>query len=538
MTRAAIYARFSSDLQKCKSIGDQIALCREVCAREGLIVVSVFEDRAISGSHSINRPGFSDMMRAAEARKFDVIVAEDMDRIFRDQGDYHTARKRLDFLGITFHTASGKVSKIDGALRALMGEVFIENLALHTRRGLEGVIRDGRHAGGRAYGYRAVPGKKGELEIIENEAAIVRQIFADYLAGRSPRDIAGALNGKRVRPPRGDTWNASTINGNAQRGGGILQNEIYAGRIVWNKVRMVKDPTTGKRLSRPNPKDQYRVADAPHLRIIDQATWEAARAIKAERGGPHEQHTRRAPRMLSGLLKCGSCDGSLTSIGEHKGVARLQCSTFRESGTCDNGRRIKRDDIERAVLSGLQSELASPAYIAEYVKAYNEERAKLARTAGADRNRLEKRLAEIGRELDRAINAIVKAGVDPVTLAGRMRELESERAEITASLESAAEQRNIVALHPAAIEQYRSDIARLAELLPRDKAGERDELIDTLRSLIASVTVYAKPNETGFEFKIEGRLEQLLDLPVFPARSPGGRSMVAREGLEPPTPGL
>jgi len=46
------------------------------------------------------------------------------------------------------------------------------------------VIRDGRHAGGRAYGYRAVPNKPGELEIVEEEAEIVRQIFADYIQAR------------------------------------------------------------------------------------------------------------------------------------------------------------------------------------------------------------------------------------------------------------------------------------------------------------------------------------------------------------------
>jgi site-specific DNA recombinase len=167
-----------------------------------------------------------------------VLRAPDMDRIFRDQADYHAARKSLDFLGVTFHTASGKVSKIDGALRVLMGEMFIENLRLHTRRGLEGVIRDGRHAGGRAFGYRAILGKPGELEIVEAEAEIVRGIFADYIAGKTPRAIAASLNARRVPPARGTIWNASSINGNFARGGGILLNDLYAGRIVWNKVRM------------------------------------------------------------------------------------------------------------------------------------------------------------------------------------------------------------------------------------------------------------------------------------------------------------
>jgi site-specific DNA recombinase len=169
MIRAAIYARYSDEKQNNRSIEDQIALCRDICAREAMAVIATFEDRAISGAGAINRPGFQNLMRAAEAGLFDVIVAEDMDRVFRNQADYHTHRERLDFRNIEIHTASGKVGKLDGSLRVLMDEMFIENLLLHTRRGLEGVIRDGRHAGGRAFGYRAVPGKPGELEIVEEK---------------------------------------------------------------------------------------------------------------------------------------------------------------------------------------------------------------------------------------------------------------------------------------------------------------------------------------------------------------------------------
>jgi len=181
-------------------------------------VVAVFEDRAISGSSAANRPGFQKMIRAAEAKSFDVLVAEDIDRISRDQGDWHMARKRLEFLGISVHTATGKVTKIDGALRALMGEMFIENLALHTRRGLEAVLRDGRRAGGRAYGYRTILGRPGELEIIEEQAAVVRRIMKDYAEGYTAREIAGRLNREKIAPPSGARWNASTIHGSASRG--------------------------------------------------------------------------------------------------------------------------------------------------------------------------------------------------------------------------------------------------------------------------------------------------------------------------------
>lgn len=80
-----------------------------------------------------------------------------------------------------------------------------------------------------------------------------------------PRDIAHDLNADRIPPPRGRAWNASTINGNMQRGTGLPNNELYAGRLVWIKVRMLKDPDTGKRISRPNAENEKRMAGFQRL---------------------------------------------------------------------------------------------------------------------------------------------------------------------------------------------------------------------------------------------------------------------------------
>jgi hypothetical protein len=124
--------------------------------------------------------------------------------------------------------------------------------------------------------------------IVEAEAEIVRRIFRDYVDGRTPRDIARDLNAERITPPRGRAWNASTINGNTQRGNGILNSELYAGRLVWNplvwnKVRMVKDPDTGKRISRPNAESDWQAPDVPGLAIVSRELFEAAQKRKRAR---------------------------------------------------------------------------------------------------------------------------------------------------------------------------------------------------------------------------------------------------------------
>lgn len=540
MKRAALYARFSSDRQNERSIDDQIAGGREYCQRENFTVAAIFIDRAISGAAAVNRPDYQAMIAKASDDLFDVIVTEDMDRLIRDQGDYHVARKRLDFLGIELHTWGGKVGKLDGTLHALRAEMFLDNLAAHTRRGMEGVIRDGRSAGGRPYGYIAVPGKPGELTIVEREAEVVRRIFAAYIAGQTPRQIAGDLNTCAVAPPRGLRWNASTINGNLARGSGIILNEIYAGRIVWNKIGMIKNPATGRRVSRANPKPKHRVADAPHLRIVDEATWRTAQQVKRSRGHSGKPHqTRKPQRLLSGLIRCGSCGSGMTSVGKHNGAMRLQCSRHRESGACNNSRKVPRAAIERAVLDGLRDQLDKPAVLAEYAAEYNRERRRLTRSDAGKIACLERAAAEIARELERALDAIIKAGVDPLTLAARIKDLERSRDRIASDLAELKATPQVITLHPAAIVQYRSDAARLADLLASERDGECDELIDTIRRLVAAVIVLAPPRSSGFAVEIQGRLAQLTATPAFPAMATivGGGSMVAggRYRLSPPT---
>ena len=154
------------------------------------------------------------MMDAARDGAFDVILVEALDRLSRDQEDLAGLWKRLNFLGIELRAVhDGKADQIQIGIRGLVGALYLQDLAHKVRRGMSGVIRDGRHAGGRAYGYRPVPGKPGELQIDEDEAAIVREIFESYVGGKTPREIAARLNARKVPPPRGRYWTASTLNG-------------------------------------------------------------------------------------------------------------------------------------------------------------------------------------------------------------------------------------------------------------------------------------------------------------------------------------
>jgi len=190
MTKCAVvYARFSSDRQRDRSINDQVALCREFAARAGFVIGAVYADHAVSGS-TVHRREFARLLADAKAKVFDIIVAEDIDRLARGEGDAPQLRKQMEFLGVEIHTCSdGLVTKLNAGLKGLMSSLFLDNLIVHTKRDMAGVVRDGRHPGGRAYGYHASDAARGVLTIVPEQTEVVRHIFTRYAAGARAKSL-------------------------------------------------------------------------------------------------------------------------------------------------------------------------------------------------------------------------------------------------------------------------------------------------------------------------------------------------------------
>ena len=114
----------------------------------------------------------------------------------------------------------------------------------------------------------------GEREIEPIEAAVVERIFREFVGGASPKQIAKRLNQEGIKGPAGAQWNPSTIHGNGPRGTGILNNELYVGSLVWNRLRYIKNPGHGPRVSRLNPRSEWITKEVPELRIISNELWE------------------------------------------------------------------------------------------------------------------------------------------------------------------------------------------------------------------------------------------------------------------------
>ncbi len=545
--KVAIYARYSSENQREASIADQFRICREFAQRQGWQIVKEYSDHAVSGA-TLLRSGFQAMMASALRKEVDVVLAESLDRFSRDQEDTAGLFKRLTFAGVSIVTlAEGDITFLHIGLKGTMNAMFLKELADKTRRGLRGRIELGKSGGGVSYGYRILRRfengivSTGEREVVPEEADIIRRIFKDYAAGLSPKQIAKDLNREGLRGPRGALWSPSTIHGNPKRGLGILRNELYIGRMVWNRQRFLKDPDTGKRVARPNPRSEWITKDLPELRILDDELWQAVqtryagvqRKWKSGEEGKRFNQFRRPKYLFSGLTKCGECGaGFVVYSREHLG-----CFGTRARGTCTNKLTIPRQEVEERVLRALQDKLLRKDFFDEFCREFAKEMNRLRMEHRAGLSGAKRELERVKREIQKVIEAIVD-GVKGSELKQRMADLQDRKDALLKQLDAADEPPPL--LHPSMADLYRSKVEKLAAALQREDT--RLEASEMLRGLIDSIVLM--PEDGQLRIELRGNLAAMLTAAQQTKRSPQTGDlhvpiqMVAGAGFEPATFGL
>jgi DNA invertase Pin-like site-specific DNA recombinase len=511
MNPCALYLRYSSDRQNERSPEDQEAVCRPYMERLGFVVAAVYVDRAKSGASVHERADFQRMLRDAKTGLFKAVCAETTSRYGRDEEDRAAARKRLTFCGVTIYTpVDGVVSRMMDGIKAVMDAQQLEDLKVMIHRGMSAVIRDGRHNGGMAYGYKPIPGKPGELEIVEEQAKIVRRIFREYIAGDTPRTIAARLNAEGIPPPRKFYWRASTINGHTKRRTGILQCELYVGRLIWNRAHRARDPDTGKRVWRHKPESEWQRNAAPHLRIIDDETFEAAQRNRSLRARATRRDRQRPKRLLSGLLRCGVCEAGMSKHDVDHGRPRIVCTRMIESRTCGNRRRYYLDEIERMVVRGLRAELGTREAVAYYARCYNEERRRATAEGANTKLELQGRLATIDRHIAQAVQAVIEDRITREEADVHLPGLRARRAELKALLATIEEPPAVISLQPAAVDSYLRDLERLEEVVIADLADGDEGAAKAIRNLVETVTIMPTERGRAPGIIVRGRLESLL----------------------------
>ena len=434
--RTAAYARYSSDAQREASLRDQIRDIENYCRRMDWAAPKVFEDAAVSGSRS-DRPGYQALLTAVEAGTIDIVLVYDLSRLSRDQVESTRALRMFDYHGVRLIGTSDGVDtartgwKLDAGFRALMNEDYLDKLGEMTRRGMVGLALDGFNTGGLPYGYDSIPTERGQRRIVnENEAKWVRWIFERYAQGDTPRAIVDQLNRLGIPSPRGGTWVATALYPDA-KGTGMLGNEIYAGRLIWNRRRWSRHPETRRRMPTLRPRSEWLITEAPELRIVEEALWEAAqartRAIRDKTSRQRNAGSRAkggggaSKYIFSGLLRCGCCGGAYVIVDR----TRYGCATNKDRGdaACANRLKVKRHLVEELLLAGIKKDLMSE----EAFQVFEDEVAKLLKEAQPDPGVARRAEAKAKQEVDNILNAIRQGIVTP----GTRRALEEAEARLS-----------------------------------------------------------------------------------------------------------
>ena len=464
--RAACYARMSTDRQAECSVDDQVAACRRYAATNGWDAPGdlVFVDRAISGAVE-NRPALLALRAAFD--HFDVLLVFDGSRLARELSIFATVVRELREAGkVAYSVSTGQPlhGPSETAL-AWVGAMTREQVQTSTKRGLDERARRRRATGAPAFGYTTIPAADGsgerEYAIVPEEAATVRRIFADYLAGASMREIAEQLarDGVPGPKPRGGAKERAWIHTAIRE---ILRRKLYAGVREYGTIERTRR-IDGRRTARKRKASEVIRVDVPELQIVSDAVWlDVQTSLAAKSTGAGRAPSRATPvHVLSTLLRCGECGAAFHAQGNAK-VRRFACSGGRNRKPCGSTLRIPANVLHDRVFEriGLGRDLLATesgerimARVVELMRTALDRREDL----GAERERL----AALDRRIRRTLTLAQDAASDQ-----EFHELRDELAEMRAERQKLRERITTA--------EYASE---------DDLAGLRDQIGSKLESL-------------------------------------------------------
>jgi site-specific DNA recombinase len=401
--RVGIYARVSTEAQEVRgTIGSQLEALRVRVASEGHELVAEYVDDGYSGAR-LDRPGLDALRDAAETGAIEAVWCLSPDRLARAYG-YQVlildefARHQVPVLFSDAPALDDPQARLLVQVQGFIAEYERAKFAERERRGKLFRARAGEVLSRKVpYGYRRVPrGSDGPAHVIvhEPEAAVVRRIFAEFLAGVSIRRITIELSRHGIVSPEGKSqWVPGTV-------GRVLRNEAYVGRLFWNRTHTSYDHQLGRNRQTRRPRDEWVTIPVPA--IIDDDTFEAARRAAADNRAFSPRRTEPDTFLLRQLVRCGRCGIKLACHRANRthGLARYYLCPYHDpvrAGGPDRRcpeRRIRADELDSFVFEQVRDLLARPDLLAAG------EAALLAQQPAPDDGLVAAQLARIDRRID------------------------------------------------------------------------------------------------------------------------------------------
>jgi DNA invertase Pin-like site-specific DNA recombinase len=335
--RAALYARISKDAEATgMGVARQERECRALAERQGWEVVGVYVDNDMSASSLKRpRPEYQRLIADVRAGLVDAVIARHDDRLHRHPRDAEDFIDLVEETGVKvllldglrdFTTARGRAEVRSEATRA---KYESERKGERLRLAHEDLAAQGRWSGGpRPYGYRSVGG--GSLDVVAEEAEVVREAAGRALAGETLYSICADLNRRGVASAQGSGWRTPSLK------------------------RVLTSPTIAGRRERRG-EDAGPAVWAP---ILDEVTW---RRLQATLSRPPRRGRPPSYLLTGGIARCGVCGSALHAQVKRSGVRGYACG----GGPDKPGGRfcvsVLAGPLEEEVVERLLHALDSPA---------------------------------------------------------------------------------------------------------------------------------------------------------------------------------
>lgn len=336
--RAGIYARISSDAEHLGlGVQRQVEDCRAEAARRGWAVAAEYIDNDVSATRSKVRPQYERMLADAQASRITGILVWDVDRLTRTPRELEDVIDLADRHGLALASVGGEIdlSTPQGRMTArIKGTVARHETEQQSRR-LKRKFLERAEAGKphsfAAYGYTRRP--DGGDALHPEQAAVIRDVARQLLAGESLRSVVAGLNARGVVSPRGLPWSSAA-----------LRQVMVRARNAGLRTHL------GQVIGR---------GDWPA--ILDEDTHTRLVALLSD---PNRRTNRGATRkhLLSGIARCGRCGGGMVvNVGRaSRGKTQPPAYMCRE---CFRVRR-KQADVDRVVEAVIVARLSQPDAVA------------------------------------------------------------------------------------------------------------------------------------------------------------------------------
>jgi site-specific DNA recombinase len=536
--RLAIYARVSTEEQKeGQTIDSQIAELERFARDKCWQITGIYKDEGWSGG-VMARPELDRMRDDARNGLFEAVLINDVDRLARDVTHLGVIKRDLEkhTVRVIFRKLPSDTSPASNLMVNILGsfaEFERELISDRTRRGRRHKVEVRKQYLGSntAYGYRYIPkdqaaGKEGILEIMPEEAAVVRSIFlwVDQ-EGLSARQVVRRLNELKIRPKKGACqWAKSSVLR-------ILRNEMYAGVWHYNKFEACEPKTqTGvlryrkrsKCSVRARPRSEWLPLMLPEsLQIIPRIRWERVQC-QIDRNIMFSPRNEKHAYLLKSLVVCGGCKSRYVGEPCHGNFY------YRCHARCKRFPTIRASALDDAVKEAITETMLNPGVILDPLRKLDAADAIDTKKQEIQIKAMESELQQIQKEEDRLLEAYRQSIISPAQLGSQIEKLKSRKTAADMTHSQIQPQK-----HVRSADQIQKDVIDYcSEAAERIKAFTPDKWREFLRTVIRTIIF------EGTQIRIKGEiLSSSHSIIREESVAYGGRIATMRVGHCGPNPG-